>query len=132
MMETALIQFLLAQPGLAVIVGPRINWSARPQADSLPAVVLFKMPGSGRDKHMKGRSGLVESRVQIDCWGKTYLSAKAVADQVLLASDALPGLRSGIDFQGVFPEGDRDDYEGDLPSRLYRTSFDLRIWHSED
>jgi hypothetical protein len=132
MMQVGITTHLLANGPLTGAVGTHISWASRPQGEALPGLVLFRLPGT-RDVNMAGRSGLVETRVQIDSWAADYLSAAANAKLALKAFDSLPGQTiSGVDFLGAFPEGDRDDYEGDLPDRKYRTSFDVRVWHTED
>lgn len=130
-MEEALRAALLASAALATIVADRISWGARPQASSLPAVILHVVTAPS-DHTYRGRVGLVGHIVQIDCWGGSYLDAKTLARAVLAALDGLktPPLQA-------FPLDVRDDdfVQGDGPdasgaSDFYRTSIDARIWHS--
>jgi len=87
-MEEQLLAFLGADAGVVAIQDDRISWAARPQAALLPLTVLHRITGA-RDDHMLGRSGLVESLVQIDCWGRTWLEAKQLARAHVAALDGL-------------------------------------------
>lgn len=131
-MEEALVNFMLADAGLAALVSTRINWQTRPQGNALPSISLHRVSGV-RDYAMEGPTGLVESRVQVDCWGETYVSALDVARAV---RDLLSGIRQttgGIELQGVFISGERHDYEkdGNAAEAFHRVSMDFQIWHSE-
>jgi hypothetical protein len=94
-----------------------------------PRVVLYGITGV-RDMRMDGPTGLVASRVQIDCLGTSYGSAKAVARAVEARLSGYSGTASGIVFQGCFLIGERDDFEdAETPDKLFRTSLDFNIWH---
>ena len=131
-MEEALRALLLSGSDLTAQVGTRVHCVRSPQAAALPRVVLYRISGE-RDMHMQGPSGLVASRVQVDCIGASYGSAKAVARAVETVLSGYSGTFSGIWFQGVFLISERDDYEdGDTPDKLFRTSLDFNIWHKDD
>lgn len=131
-MEEDLRTFLLGGAAVSAIVGERLAWGARPQGELLPCGTLHRITG-GRDYHMRGRSGLVDSLVQIDCWAGTWLAAKELARAVVARLD---GLTEGS-FQKAFVESERDSFEaGEGPqpggtTDFYRTSLDVRIWHVE-
>lgn len=115
---------------LPSLVGTRIHWVRSPQAAALPRIVLYRISGA-RDMTMAGPSGLVASRVQVDCMGKTYASAKAVARAVERRLSGYSGTTGGITFQGAFLIGERDDYfDGETPDKIFRTSLDFTIWHT--
>lgn len=131
-MEEALVAFLLADAALAGLVATRITWQSRPQGEALPAVTLQRVSGA-RDYHMQGPSGLVQSRVQVDCWGATYASALAVSRAV---RSLLSGIRTetgGIELQGAFIDGERHDFEkdGNAAQAFHRVMIDFQVWHSE-
>lgn len=131
-MEEALVDFMLRDAGLAALVATRINWQARPQGDALPSISLQRVSGV-RDYAMQGPTGLVESRVQVDCWGSTYASALAVARSV---RDLLSGVRRNLgstQLQGAFIDSERHDFEkdGNAAEGFHRVSMDFQIWHSE-
>jgi hypothetical protein len=126
-MEAALIAKLLATAGITALVSTRINWSRRPQGAALPAIVLHRIDGTP-DVHHAGASGLVVSRVQVDCWGASYGSAKAVARAVETAITAQTFTQGATRFDVILIDSERDD-STDETTPLFRTSLDL-IVHS--
>lgn len=131
-MEEALRSILLGDAGVSAQVGTRVAWGRRPQSDAtLPAIVLHKITGI-RDYVMSGASGMVESRVQVDCYGTTYAAAKQAARAVMTAVNSYSGTVSGTVFQRISIDGERDTNEADTAgNNLHRTSIDLMIWHDE-
>lgn len=128
-MEETLTTLLLTNSSVTGLLGDRVNWVRRPQADgTFPACVLQRVDGE-RQYHTKAPDGLVASRVQIDVWGETYASAKNAMRAVLAV---LNGYRSGS-IQGAFIETERDlpDETNDANVRLFRCSADITIWHTE-
>lgn len=112
------------------LVGTRIHWVLSPQKTAAPRIVLYRISGA-RDMQMNGPSGLIASRVQVDCIATGYASAKAVARAVEARLSGYAGTTGGIEFQGCFLIGERDDYEDtDTPDKLFRTSLDFTIWHT--
>ena len=127
-MEAALIAKLLAATGVTALVSTRINWSRRPQGAALPAIVLQRVSGTP-DVHHAGASGLVVSRVQVDCWAASYGSAKAVARAVETAITAQTFTQGSIRFDVILIDSERDD-STDETTPLFRTSLDLMIHHA--
>lgn len=127
-MEETFVALLLAHPPLSSLVATRIKWSARLQGTPLPAVVMFRV-GGRRDTVMDGASGLVESRVQIDCYGRTYTEAKQVARAVIGVVNGARYPEQGL--AGLFLDAERDTHEGEDPDPVFRTSLDVRVWHHE-
>ena len=131
-MEEALSAYLLADAGLTVLVGNRVNWNARPQAQASPSVVLTRVGGT-RDYTMAGASGLVESRIQVDCWGETFGSSIGVSRAVTAALSGLQTTIGGIRLHGSFIESERQSYEqGSGGEDFHRVSLDFIIWHKEN
>ena len=132
-MEEALRALLVADAGVSAQVGTRIYWGRRSQSTSvLPAVVLEKV-SAPRDYHYTGPSNLIESRVQVDCFGETYAQAKTSARAVISALNGYSGTQSGVVFQRISIENERD-YDGQESAAnryLFVTSVDLLIWHDE-
>lgn len=128
-MEEALVTRLLAVAGLTALTATRIYWNLAPQNVAKPYVVLTRVTGI-RDMKMSGPSGLVESRVQVDCYGATYASAKGVALQAETALSGYKGTVSTTIFDGCFLVMERHGYvPDDTPDRLHRISLDFIIWH---
>lgn len=127
-MEEALRTYLVADAGLSALVGERIIWNARPQGEALPCIVLQRITGS-RDYHLMGRSGLVDSLVQADCWGSTWLSTKGVARALV---EALDGVVLAP-FQKAFVTSERDTFEVDDQGGqgYHRTMIEFRVWHAD-
>lgn len=122
---------LLANLGVAA-VAPRVAWGERPQAGSLPAIVLTRV--SDTPKYvMDGTVTLSETRVQADCWALTYAGADAVAKAITAALSGFAGTVGATRFHGVFSEGARDLREAgtDDAARYFRVSIDFIIHHSE-
>lgn len=125
-MEEALIAKLLASVGVTALVSTRINWLRRPQGEALPSIVLQTISGIP-DVHHGGRSGLVQSRVQVDCWGASYGSAKAVARAVENAVTAQRFTQGAIRFDVILVDGERDDTFDENTTTYFRTSIDLMV-----
>lgn len=135
-MEEDLVAALLADAGLAALVGRRVNWMVRPRASALPAVVL-QVVSAPETYTFQGRSRLAGHLVQADCWALTYLEAKWVARAATAAFDGM----TLPPFFGCFVEGGRDLFEaGSAPQPpasaaadgglvdFYRASLDIRVW----
>jgi hypothetical protein len=131
-MREALRAHLLADAGLAALVGTRVSWPWRQRGDALPSVTLRRIDAV-RDYTMGGPSGLVRSRVQVDCWAATYDSATVVSRAAVAALSGMRETVSDIDFQGAFADDERDltDEGSGADEVLHRVSVDFLIWHSE-
>ena len=127
-MEDALIAKLLADSGVSALVSNRVYPVSRPQGTALPAISLgtvSNVPVYTND----GEAGIAESRVQVDCWGATYGSVKAVARAVTASLSAFFGAVDGRVFQYVLLDGERDSRESgsNAPEYLFRTQLDFRV-----
>ncbi len=130
-MREGLTALALADAGLSAVVGPNIYWAARPQASTLPAIVLHRISGT-RDLTQDGFSGLVERRVQADCIGATAADAGAAAGALVTFAKLVRGVTSaGVLFSAIFPDDERDTFAGASPDPIHQTTLDLRVWHSE-
>jgi hypothetical protein len=127
--EESLRARLLANVALAALVGTRVSWIERPQGAALPAVTL-QIISPGRAYTHGGANNLADTRVQIDCWGASYASAKAVARAVIPATESA-GTQGATKFSQSFLDASRDmpveDLEGGM--KVYRVSHDFIIWH---
>lgn len=128
-MEAALIAQMLATAGITNIVSQRITWTRRDQAGSLPAIVLHRVDGQP-DYHLQGPSGLVQSRVQVDCWALSYGDAKRAARAVEAALSAARFTRGAIRFDAILIIDERDDSFDEASTALFRTSLDLQVHHA--
>lgn len=128
-MEEAILNLLLGNPTIVGMVGDRINWASRP-GDAFPVITLHRISGT-RDQTNTGRSGLVSSTVQIDCWAETFGQAKRLARAVVPALPHARTLTGGVILQGIFIDSESDSFGGDDPTPLYRTRIDISVWHQE-
>lgn len=132
-MEEALRAHLLATAAVTALVpAERIVWNQR-IGPALPAISLHRITGRP-DYHLQGPSGLVDSLVQVDCWGASFASVTAVARAVQAALSAHAG---GV-ISRCFIENLRSSFEkGDgatgasTPTDFHRSSLDVRVWHSD-
>jgi hypothetical protein len=130
-MIAALIAKLLATAGVSDLVATRIRPVLAHQTDALPLIVVHQI--THRPEYSTSATvGLADTRVQIDCWGKTMASAQAVAEAVKAALSGQTFTQGGVTFQGCFVAGERHSFEGDQPeARRFRSSIDLQVWHSD-
>lgn len=131
-MEEQLRALIAGDSGVVDLVGKSVHWRLSPQSAAVPFVNLSMISGE-RDYHMTGPSGLVSSRVQVDCWADRYSAAKAIARAVESAVSGFSGPMGTIIFDSIMIDADRDDdfpATGDTGTR-FRVSLDLNIWHSK-
>lgn len=129
-MEEALTARLLASAAVQAIAETRVNWGVRPQGEPLGAVTLVGA-SPGRAPTYKGDASLKGPRVQVDCWGPDFLTAKSLALAVI---DTLlpPAVQDDISFQSAFLVGERGPTVEDIAGgrHVHRVSLDFFIWFS--
>lgn len=128
-MEEEFRAILLAHPAIADLVGDRVDWGLHPQGAPYPAIILNVVSGSD-GQTMNGSNGLFQGRIQVDCDGFSYQSAKAVARAVR----ALLHCYRGGGFRLVTWVSTRDGREGgsNEVERLSRVSMDFTVaWRAE-
>lgn len=128
-MEVQLTARLLSEESLTAVVDDRITWLRRDQGGATPAIVLHRIDGAP-DYHSLGPSGLVESRVQADCWGATYAEAKAAATALKAVMSGARFAQGVVRFDAVFVIDERDQTFDETGGAIYRTSVDLNIHHA--
>ena len=99
MMQQALRSRLLADGTVAALVGTRVDWDARPQGKSLPAITLAMV--DNRDQHMGGPQVTRNTIIQADCWALKAADAHNLAEAVI-AELQPPATVSGVRFLGAF------------------------------
>lgn len=128
-METALVAYLLSRSPVTALTGQRITWGRREQGAPLPAIVLHRIDGAP-DYHLEGPSGLVVSRVQVDCWGDTYADAKRAAEAVAAPVNGIRFTQGATRFAAVLIVDQRDSNFDESGEAIFRTSLDLSITHA--
>lgn len=96
--QTALATELEAYAGLTALVVSRIYPTRHPETPTLPLVVYrtISSPPEMTFTADGERPPARNPRIQISCYGATYASARAVADQVAACLDGHAGLLGGV------------------------------------
>lgn len=130
-MEEGIIAKLLATSGVTALVSQRVYPGRRPQASALPAIDIANISGAPIYTD-QGEAGLSTARVEINCWGTTYTSAKQVSRAVTAALSAFFGDAGGVTFQYILKDAERDFSEGgsNAAEYLYRTNLDFLVWYN--
>ncbi|MGR3813406.1 MAG: DUF3168 domain-containing protein [Cognatishimia activa] len=128
-MEEEFRALLVGSAAVAAICGDRINFGENPQGEGLPAIVL-NVISAAEGETLGGTDNLSQGRVQVDCYGHDYGTAKRLARA---AKNTLSAYRGG-GFQGIFHEDSRDNREGgsNEAERPFRVSMDFLTNWSED
>lgn len=131
MIGAALRTHLLADVGLAALIGTRVHPLILPQGSVFPALTyqqISDLPGHT----LGGPVDLHRIRMQIDVWASTYLSMEAVSAALRTALDGYRGQWGGsppdIVVQGAFLQTERDLYEAE--PTVFRRSADYFLWVS--
>ena len=128
-MEEALRDYLLTKTAIVALVGQKIRWVVSSQSDAGSRIVLAKV-SSVPAYHTSGQSDLADSRVQVDCYAETALTALSIARAVKAGIPKTPFTAGGVDFS-LFQLSERQTYEDPTPShRVHRVSIDFQVWHT--
>ncbi len=109
---------------LSGAVGFPIAWGTLGSGTRTPRAAMFRTSGL-RDMHMRGK-GLMTARVQIDCYGKTFIEALGASRTV---RGILEGYRGGP-IQGAFLQAIRDQFDEDA-QLLHRVSLTFSITYRD-
>lgn len=129
-MEEAVRTRLLASSGVTDLVSTRIRCGSLVQGETLPAVIINRVTGAPVYTD-DGESGLAQARLEINCWGSTYGSAKTLARAVIAALSAYNGTSGSTTFQNTLLDSEQDIREGgtmNQPEYLFRTMLDFIVW----
>lgn len=122
-MEEALLAHLVANGGVRALVDDRIEWAVR---GTIPCVALHLI-SSPPDTTLAGQSGLVQARVQVDCWADSYLKAKQIGAAIIAALPARRHVAGGVRFLAcTVVDTDRGRFN-ETPNQLHRTRIDVRV-----
>lgn len=125
-MEESLRAHLAASADLVALVDQRIQWAVREDAPSLALHLIDALP----DWTLKGPSGLVQTRVQFDCWADEFLAAKAIGDAVLASLPPQGAVLHGVKFHSCVVLDTGRGRFGESPNLLHRTRHDVRVSYS--
>lgn len=132
-MEWGLAQFLLADAGVAALVGDRIEPGMFSPGLALPAIKYLDWSTTRQQTH-DGPSGAAVGRVQLDCWAADYKTAKLVARAVRLALDGYQGIfGSGADAVPVgYVRIGADRFLPDPDPKLAHVQLDAEVGYAEE
>jgi len=110
MIIDAIDSLLINNSSITDLVGNRIYSQVREQSAGLPAITYQVISGI-RNHDMSGPNGLVEGRVQINCFAATILGSLQLAAIVRAALSGFKGGSAGVEIECMLL-GD----QGDLPA----------------
>lgn len=118
-MEELLRQYIEGQTGFIT------SWGLNPQCTDTPRITLTQV--SGVDGYTScGHAGFVQSRVQANCYGGSYLQARNVSRALIALTDNWP---QNDEITGVFWENLRDGNDGNTTELAFWRSVDLLVNH---
>lgn len=88
MIEAKMVDILLADAGVAAIVGTRIDPVVVRQTTSFPSVIYRRLPGGERTYSLAGRGGMTTVTVALYGWATDYATARSLANAIRDALDA--------------------------------------------
>lgn len=137
--EQCLFVSLYNASSVTALVSGRIYPMEAPASRSYPYIV-YRRIGGDRIGSIGGVTGMAAASILIECWGKTYASAKTLANTV---RQALNGLGKDTAFGGTYSavsytttldciwmEQESDEY--DFETKTYGVLIPFKIWHQED
>jgi hypothetical protein len=131
--EEGLTTFFLATAGITALVGTRVWGSRVKQGSTFPCITKQRISTPRIHTHDEsGSSGmLARPRFQIDVWGASEASVKAVADAIRTALNGKVGsLGAGcISIQAALAEEEVLEY--DPETDIYRVRCEYIIWQLE-
>lgn len=128
-MEESMTALLLQHAPLSALVSSRVYWVRAPQGVLSPFVTLQVISGMPDVRHA-GPSGFITTRVQADCYGLSYATAKSTARAVTDRLSGYRGTQGATIFDGIFKDAERDFFEDSAtPEKLFRVSMDFFLQH---
>ena len=98
-MEAALSGRLMADAGVAAIVGDRVFWDSRPEGSELPALVMTMLNGE-QPRAMRGNVSIERSYVQFKAIAEDKAAAVALRKAVIAVVE-VEGIHGGVTFQAA-------------------------------
>lgn len=131
--KTPLYDRLVADGTVSGLVGTRIYRKVAPQEAAKP-YVTFQGISAPRIHGVKNSLGVVQERIQFDCWADTDSGAEAVADAIRASLDGFTGTLGSIRVQGCTHLDERPGMEppiggGETP--IHRVSQDYMVSYEE-
>lgn len=132
---SAVRTYILSRPAVASLIGQRMYFDRLKQKAQLPACTISRVSES-HDHTISNRSGMVFTRLQIECLSLNRLTSSEVAEAIYRSGiAAVKGVTNGLNIRGIDVEDGRRDYTIDDAKggddHVYVTQFDLRISYLE-
>ena len=132
---SAVRTWLLSQSAVTDVISQRMYLDVLRQDATLPAATISKTSES-HVALLSDRSGLVQTRLKIECYSKNRLTTNALAEAIYTSGVAvLKGTINSVDIRGVSVEdGQRNSYIPDSEGgddHTYITEFDLLVSYRE-
>lgn len=131
--------YLLANAGVAALIGQRFSPDGLSQGETLPAVAGYAIDNP-RHGTLEGVQVAAVPRFQIDCYGATRDAADALAAAIDAALQTLHaacptkiGSTNSVpvcDLEIEGPRHDRQPLPGSSDQYQYISSLDVRLWNS--
>ena len=133
-LEDDVVDLLEASAGVTALVGTgaaaRIFPLLVPEGFTNYPAITFQVVSESRQPMLSRQNGLMQARVQINCWARTYAGAKSLKEAVRNAIDG----EQTVFPSGCFIEDGLDSVEPSpdaKPGRLYGKRIDAMIWVAE-
>ncbi|HON76504.1 MAG TPA: DUF3168 domain-containing protein [Dermatophilaceae bacterium] len=123
--ESVLRAILVADPGVAAIIGTRAYQGRLPREPTFPAVI-YQMISRPQD----GLTGIVQSRMQYTCMAETWKAAADLADAVRCALHGYRGVQDGARIEYIQYAGQYDDH--DETTGIYWIPVDMIVTYLEE
>lgn len=132
---SAVRTYLLSQSSVSDVIGQRMYFDRLKQKATLPACTITRV-SEDHAHTLSNRSGLVWTRLQIECYSLSRLTSCSLAEAIYKTGvAALKGVTNSVNIRGVQVEDGRRDYVIDDAKggddHLYVTQFDLRVCYLE-
>jgi hypothetical protein len=131
----AVADFLMSKPAITGLLGDKLFVNIVPQKTPYP-FATYRRISTVREHHLKGRAGLVKSRIEVSVYSKRESESDAIATAIEESGFvAFRGTQSGFIICGVQlengPESSIDmSYDGS-DEHVYVSSLDFVVNYSE-
>lgn len=126
-----LFGYLSTEAGLQPLVGVRIYPGKLPEPTTFPAIAWHRITARRERTYDKfdDFDAFVITRIQFDCWAKTYDGAVSVGDALLGALSGYGGVMSGT-LITAHPINEFDSHDSSI--KQYRRILDFEVTYEED
>lgn len=126
--EEALSSRLTGDVAVSALIATRLYPARLPQDVTYPAVVYTRIDTEPTSAFGTAAT-LMNSRVQFDCWAKTYSEVKAVANAIRASLDALDTTILSVRIYGIVYSSELDIFEDE--TQLYRIQSDFQVMYTQ-